>query len=135
MLFSYAGTKQSTLLRPISGALHVTNMKRAEGEIVNAKNGHLSFEIAKAKSSFFPIFCDLLSDEFGFIPKADSESFVSEIVGDAIVNGIEIGWGWDNWSGAYILAFCERGDKLIELISEQINAKLRKVNYANHLHM
>jgi len=36
----------------------------------------------------------------------------SEVVAEIEFSGLKLGLGWDTWSGAYVMAFCEEGELL-----------------------
>ena len=110
-------------------------MKRLQGKVTTAKNEHLSFEINKAKSAFFPVFCKILEDELGAIILNEPTAFVSEIAGDIEINGVNLGYGWDNWRGVYLLSICDKGDKLIDELAQRINKRIKKVNYSEYISM
>lgn len=135
MLNRYASTNQSTKNCRVIAALHAMSKKKLIGKLGKAKNGFLTYDIDNAKSSFFPVLCEILEVDFGAVAIEKPTSFVSEIVGYFEIGGTKLGYGWDNWSGAYILSFCEIGDSIVEKIAGQLNTKLKQVNYAKYVHM
>jgi hypothetical protein len=109
--------------------------KRLQGNIDKAKNGHLSYDIENAKSSFFPVFCRLLEKQFDAIPVESPTSYVSEILGDVRINEVVLGWGWDNWSGVYLMALSPEGDNIVQEVASYIDLKLKKERFECHVHM
>ncbi len=106
-----------------------------KGNIITAKNGHLSYEVNSANSNFLPVLSLLLQKEFGCIPVGETTTFVSEIVSDIELNGTKLGLGWDNWSGVYVMALCSDGDQHITDISSYLNKEIGKVEYSKYVSM
>lgn len=109
--------------------------KRLLGSIGKAKNGHLSYDIGNAKSSFFPVFCQLIEKQFDAKPVESPTSHVSEILGAVRIYGVELGWGWDNWSGVYLMALSPEGDSIVREVAGFIDPKLKKERFESHVHM
>ncbi len=113
----------------------MSNKKHLRGTIVTAKNGHLSYEVDSASSNFLPVLSQLLQNEFGCIPVGETTTFVSEIISDIELNGIKLGLGWDNWSGAYVMALCSEGDQYITDIANYLNIEVCKIEYSKYASM
>ncbi|MEZ9237930.1 hypothetical protein [Shewanella sp. 10N.286.52.A9] len=113
----------------------MSKKKHLKGNIVTARNGHLSYEINSASSSFLPVLSQILQKEFGCMPVGETTTFVSEIVSDIELNGIKLGLGWDNWSGAYVLALCGEGDQHISDMANNLNKEIGKVEYCKYASM
>ncbi|MCL6416907.1 hypothetical protein MIB92_14695 [Aestuariirhabdus sp. Z084] len=109
--------------------------KRLLGKIGKAKNGYLSYDIENAKSSFFPVFCQLLETQFDAKPVGPPTSYVSEILGDVKIGEVVLGWGWDNWSGVYLMALTPEGDNIVQEVAGVIDPKLKKERFECHVHM
>jgi hypothetical protein len=109
--------------------------KQLSGKSITAKNGHLSFEIESASTSFLPILSKLLQEEFGCVSVGETSTFVSEIISDIELNGLKFGLGWDNWSGAYVMALCDQGDQQIKEFAVYLNEEIKKVEYCKYASM
>ncbi|WP_350432980.1 hypothetical protein ABIS04_06820 [Shewanella sp. H8] len=108
----------------------MSKMKYLSGNTITAKNGHLSFEIERANTKFVSVLGELLRKHFGFTPVGEPTVFVSEVVAEIELSGLKLGLGWDNWSGAYVMAFCEEGDGHIKKMADYLNEA--KTNLYGH---
>lgn len=117
-------------------ALHaMSKMMHLKGNIITARNGHLSYEINSANSSFLPVLSQILQNEFGCVPIGETTAFVSEVVSDIELHGIKLGLGWDNWSGAYVMALCSEGDQHITNMANYLNKEIGKAEYSKYASM
>ncbi|WP_226705218.1 hypothetical protein [Microbulbifer elongatus] len=110
-------------------------LKDLSGKTVTVSNGHLSYEIYDAKSEFVPVLGELLQREFGYSPVGMPAIGLSEVVAEVELNGTKLGLGWDNWSGEYVMAFCEEGDLLIKTIANYLSDELEKPKYRKYASM
>ena len=111
------------------------NNTRLQGKIRKAKNGYLCYDIDNAKLSFFPVFCQLLEEQFGAVSNGATTSFVSEIIGDVTINNVELGCGRDNWSGVYLMSLSQEGDGVVKDVARFIELKIKKERFECHVHM
>src|SRR5690554_4867732 len=114
-------------------ALHAVGMlKDLTGKLFTVANGHLSYEIDDASSELLPVIGQLLQSEFGFAPTAGPAIGLSEVVVELEIAGIKVGLGWDNWSGAYVMAFTDEGDQYIKKIASFLNTELEQPKYRRY---
>lgn len=113
----------------------MSKKKRLQGVIAKARNGHIIYEIKKAKPSFMPLLLELLKEEFSAGHPENEETFVSSVSGDIEVEKVKLGYGWDDFTGVYILSLCEQGDALVQALASKINNRLKKVNYSDFSRM
>lgn len=90
-------------------------LKNVTGKLFTVQNGHLNYEIYEATPDLVPILGAILQDKFGYFPVRPLAIGLSEVVIDLKRNNITLSLGWDNWSGAYIMAHCKNGD--LEIIA------------------
>jgi hypothetical protein len=110
-------------------------LKDLTGKTVTISNGHLSYEIYDAKSEFVPVLGEILQNEFGFSPIGSPAIGLSEVVAEIELSGIKLGLGWDNWSGAYVMAHCEQGDSQINKIANFLSDELEQPKYRKYANM
>lgn len=110
-------------------------LKDLSGKIVTVSNGHLSYEIYDAKSEFIPVLGELLKKQFGCIPVDSPAIGLSEVVAEIELNGTKLGLGWDNWSGAYVMAYSKQGDSLIKTIANYLSDELERPKYRQYASM
>ncbi len=111
------------------------NNKRLQGNIVKARNSHISYELRKASSSFLPLLLDILTKELSASSPENEEVYVSSINGDIELRGIKLGYGFDDVSGVYLLSLCEAGDDLVKALASELNSRLKKENFSEHIRM
>ncbi|AWF81002.1 hypothetical protein BTJ40_09355 [Microbulbifer sp. A4B17] len=113
----------------------MSTLKDLSGKTVTVSNGHLSYEILDAKSEFVPVLGELLQNQFGYLPVGSPAIGLSEVVAEIELNGTKLGLGWDNWSGAYVMAYCESGDSLIKTIASYLSDELEQPKYRKYASM
>lgn len=102
------------------------------GKIVTISNGFLSYEIFNAKSDFVPVMGELIQNQFGFNPVDLPAIGLSEVVCEVEFSGVKLGLGWDNWSGAYVMAHCAKGDEFIKKIASYLNNVIEHPQYKKY---
>jgi hypothetical protein len=113
----------------------MSKLKYLSGNTITAKNGHLSFEIEQANTKFVPVLSELLRKHYGFTAVGEPAIFVSEVVAEIELSGLKLGIGWDNWSGAYVMAFCNEGDGHIKKMASFLSEELKKSEYLQYASM
>lgn len=107
-------------------------LKKLTGKTVTLANGHLGYEIFEATSAFVPVLGDLLKNQFGYGPVGTPVIGLDEVVAEMELDGIRLGLGWDNWSGAYVMAFCDKGDLEIRKIATYLHDELEQPKYLKY---
>lgn len=108
-------------------------MSQISGETVEVANGHLSFEIYDVSANMLSVITDLLVDAHGFTAGDESVIGLDEVVTELSKGGVKLGLGWDNWTGAYLMAFCKDGDKLLGEVSQSLSDELAKPEYSRYI--
>lgn len=103
------------------------------GKIYTAANGQKSYEVFDASAGLVSVLARLLEEHFEFILITKPVIGVDEVIAEVIRGEIKLGLGWDNWSGAYIMAFCDEGSGLLDEISLFLDNELQKEAYMEFL--
>lgn len=94
----------------------------ARGRFFTSANGRLSFEMeGEPSEAVFPLL-SFLEQRFGLdsgFPVFGLDGVYSEGTAD----GVKLVVGWDNWSGCFIQAFDEAGDRLVRDIGSALDAR------------
>lgn len=77
--------------------------KRLEGTFSRAANGRLTYEVFLAVPDMFFAAAELMRAEFGFDRFSEPVSGAGEVAGECFRDGVKLLWGWDNWSGFYLM--------------------------------
>ena len=113
------------------GATHM--VKELTGKTSTTANGHLSYGIYRAKPEFVIMLGQLLQSEFGFLPVGRPVVGLSEVVAEIELPGVKLGLGWDNCTGAYVMAFCEEGDNFIKRIADYLDGEIELPKYRKYV--
>lgn len=94
---------------------------RPKGCFYTSANGRLSFEMEDKTSEAIFLLLSFLDERFGL--KSGFPVFgLDAVYSEGEVGGIKIVVGYDNWSGCFIQAFDEPGDRLVRAMGEALNA-------------
>lgn len=110
-------------------------LKDLSGKTYTAANGQKTYEVFYASSSLVPVIGELLQEHFGFAPTSKPVIGLDEVVAEVEKDGIKLGLGWDNWSGAYVMGFCEEGSKWVNKISHFLDDEFEKPKYRKYVNM
>jgi hypothetical protein len=100
-----------------------------QGKISSAANGHLSYDIGHAKATFLYEIMREMADKYKFNQSSKLSVGFDEVITDMSLGNVKILLGWDNWSGCYIMADDEEGDKWIPILSEHFNHIIEEEQY------
>lgn len=93
-----------------------------QGHLHTVANRHLSYEIAEAEAEFIHVLVEHLQQQFGLGTVSQAVMGIDEVILEVKLQGVRLGIGWDNWSGAYVMAYCSQGDSLVEKIRQSLCA-------------
>ena len=110
-------------------------IKDLSGKIITIASGRLSYEIADAKPEFVPILGELIQNKLGFRPVGLPAIGLSEVASEIKLEDIKLGLGWDNWSGAYVMAYCDRGDSHIKKIANVLGDEIEQPKYRKYAYI
>jgi hypothetical protein len=114
-----ARRKQSRSPEP--GPAAAEDAPRPKGRFYTSANGRLSFEMEDKPSETIFILLSFLDERFGL--KSGFPVFgLDAVYSEGEVEGTKIVVGYDNWSGCFIQAFDEAGDRLVRAMGEALNA-------------
>lgn len=111
----------------------MTSHKNLHGKTYTAANGHNTYEVYYASTLLVPVIMELLQQNFGFVPTLKPVIGFDEAVAEVANNGVKLGIGWDNWSGAYVMGFCEEGSKWVNKISPFLDEEFEKPKYSKYI--
>lgn len=97
------------------------------GQIVKIANGHESYEIYAADSDFVPQIIKIMQERYGFrpgIPLCGPD----EIYVDCVRQRLKITVGWDNWSGAFVMAYNRKGDAFVRELGAYLDTILDELD-------
>ena len=93
--------------------------------LTTISSGHFSLDNNELEPEAIPKVLDLLKRELGsrlsFSGKLGID--VSAAAAEISVDGARLTIGWDNWSGAYIMAWDDSGDSILEYAMREIFSK------------
>lgn len=116
--------------------LHVMSMlKDLGGKKYTAANGQQTYEVFYASASLVPVIGELIQEHFGFLPISKPVIGLDEVVAEMEKDGVKLGLGWDNWSGAYVMGFCSEGSNWVNKISHFLDDELEKPKYRKYVNM
>ncbi|WP_062268526.1 hypothetical protein [Endozoicomonas arenosclerae] len=110
-------------------------LKDLGGKTYTAANGQQTYEVFYASASLVPVISKLLQENFGFEPVSKPAISLDEVVAEVEKDGIKLGLGWDNWSGAYVMGFCEEGSKWVNKLSHFLDDEFEKPKYRKYVNM
>jgi len=110
-------------------------LKDLSGKTYTAANGQQTYEVFYASASLVPVIGELLQEHFGFALASKAVIGLDEVVAEVEKDGIKLGLGWDNWSGAYVMGFCEEGSKWVNKISHFLDDEFEKTKYRKYVNM
>lgn len=110
-------------------------LKDLSGKTYTAANGQKTYEVYYASTSLVPVIGELLQEQFGFIPISEPVIGLDEVVAEIEKDGIKLGIGWDNWSGAYVMGFCEKGSEWVSKISHFLDKEFENKKYRKYVNM
>jgi hypothetical protein len=114
-----ARRKQSRSPEP--GPATAPDAPRPKGRFFTSANGRLSFEMEDKPSETIFLLLSFLDERFGL--KSGFPVFgLDAVYSEGEVGKTKIVVGYDNWSGCFIQAFDEAGDRLVRAMGEALNA-------------
>lgn len=93
-------------------------------QMIKIANGHNSLDNSELESGdMFPILNQLKDHFQERFDKSDKFGLSFAAVGvDILIDGARLTVGWDNWSGLFIMARDDDGDKIVMEIAEFFDA-------------
>ena len=88
-----------------------------------------------ASTDLVPVIGELLQEQFGFVPISPAVIGLDEVIAEVEKYGIKLGICWDNWSGAYVMRFCERGSEWVNKIAHFLGNEFEKPKYKKYVNM
>ena len=110
-------------------------LKDLSGKTYKAANGQKTYEVFYASTDLVPVIGELLQEQFGFVPISTPVIGLDEVVVELEKDGIKLGIGWDNWSGAYVIGFCEKGSEWVNKISYFLDNEFEKPKYGKYINV
>ena len=107
--------------------------RRLIGKVIEAANGHLSYEVFDVSSEMVSVAAKLLEEKFGLQPITDPAVGLSEVALNVRNPEVRLGLGWDLWSGLYVTAYDEAGDAYIERIADYLNREFHHPDYDRYI--
>lgn len=98
-----------------------------KGILCLSENGHQSYEIFEADQSFIFQIATILTNVFEYKSKILLDCFEGYYL-DLYKEKIKLTVGWDNWSGCFIMSYCNEGDKEIVTIQEYLDEYLSHIS-------
>ncbi|MBF2052830.1 MAG: hypothetical protein IGS03_05110 [Candidatus Sericytochromatia bacterium] len=92
-------------------------------QLVIVANGHLSYEIFRAPASQLPELRRLVEKLTPFKARLFPIWGFDEVIQELRHNKVRLGLGWDNWSGLYLMAYCEAGDRVLRELAPLLDAE------------
>jgi hypothetical protein len=89
-----------------------------EGKLHKTASGFYSYDIVEADNDFIYKLANVLTKQFGFDMVNTPMTGLDGVYWDAIKKNVKLTVGWDNWSGAFVMAHCSEGDEYVAKISE-----------------
>lgn len=81
--------------------------------LLTVANGHLSYEMYRAPASQLPALRRLVEKLTPFKARLFPIWGFDEVIQELRHKKLRLGLGWDNWSGLYLMAYCEAGDRVL----------------------
>ncbi len=111
----------------------MNRIRNLTGNIHTAANGQKTYDVFCASSGLIPVIGRLLQQQFGFSPQSTPAIGLDEIVIEIEKDGIKLSLGWDIWSGAYVLSFCEEGSQWVAHIAQFLDDEFSKSIYQQYV--
>lgn len=84
-----------------------------KGIIHSLPNGHKSYEVLQADEPFIFNMATVLKDKMGFSGEKNPKLLLDKGYIDMYKNNIKLTVGYDNFSGCFVMAYCDDGDNEI----------------------
>ena len=94
-------------------------MDKLKGKWHKAANGYDSYEFFEGESHLVPQLALLIEKSFSFTPHT---FLVIPLDGHLLITYEHFILGWDNWSGLYLFANSEEGNRVLHDISTEIES-------------
>ena len=112
-----------------------TNEKRVlQGKFHIAANGHTTYEIFYAVPDILFEISSILVVKFGCTQPDLPIVGLDEVITQCRKGNIELGLGWDNWSGFYVLANSSEGDELVKEIGTYLDTIIGGKDFEKYIH-
>lgn len=98
-------------------------MENLQGKMHKTFKGYNSYEIFDADASFIYKIATVVTEKFHFA-LINSITGFEEVFMDFEKGGIMITLGWDIWSGCFVMAHDNAGDKYIEELGKYLDTHL-----------
>jgi hypothetical protein len=94
-------------------------MNRLRGKWYKAANGYDVYEFFEAKDYLTPQLALLLEQRFGFTPQGRP---IVCLDSDTLIQYEHFSLNWDNWTGLYLLADSEEGQRVLHEIAAEVES-------------
>jgi hypothetical protein len=94
-------------------------MNRLRGKWDKATNGYDVYEFFEAQDYLTPALALLLEQRFGF---TSQERSIVSLDGESLIQYEHFSLNWDNWSGLYLLADSEEGQRVLHEIAAEVES-------------
>ncbi len=114
--------------------MNLDNKRTLQGKFYEAANSHKTYEIFNASSDILNEIGQILVSRFGCTELDLPVIGLDVVISKCQQGNIELGLGWDNWSGFYILANSIEGDKLVEEIGAYLDTIIGGNDFEKYIH-